>query len=70
MSEDKKKDDTPTAPQVKEEIEKARGAEITVHPAASPLGTDAEAGSADMTREELKIARRQEARRGPEKKDD
>ncbi|MXQ08586.1 hypothetical protein GQ651_12080 [Alphaproteobacteria bacterium GH1-50] len=51
-----------TAPQVKKAIDENRGDRIENHPAAAPLGTDAEAGAAETAREELKIARREAAR--------
>ena len=68
---------TPTTAEVRATLARARAdddapkgpgdeTDATPPPAASPLGTDAEAGGHGATAKELRIARRQEARRGDE----
>lgn len=72
MSNDRtSKDDAPTSAQLRDDIDSGRtGDKIGFpDPAASPLGTDAEAGGNSATREELKIAREAETGRGTKERE-
>lgn len=72
MSHDKtSKHDAPTSAQLRDDIDSGRtGDKIGFpDPAASPLGTDAEAGGNSATPEELKIARQAETGRGVKKRE-
>ncbi len=66
MSDDRK-DDAPTAAQLRDDIDHGEAGDKVgfPDPSAAPLGTDAEAGGNAATREELKIARKAESGRGP-----
>lgn len=62
---DRRTDEAPTAAQLREDIDSGEAGDKAgfPDPSAAPLGTDAEAGGNAATREELKIARKQEAGR-------
>ena len=72
MSEDRERDDAPTAAQLRDDIDSGKAGDKVgfPDPSAAPLGTDAEAGGNSATREELKIARQAEADRAPENERD
>lgn len=54
---------------LREEIDEERGADIEDHPGAAPLGTSMESAPNAATREQMKIARRQEDKRHGESED-
>ena len=48
---------------LREEIDEDRGADITDHPGAAPLGTSMESAPNEATREQMKEARAQQKKR-------